>query len=167
MAEDSGQTSCRVTRPGEDQSLRTLPNMAGHSAVLRKQNNCTCHWLFNKLTLCCNLLSLIFKLHVHENHASAGTLKTKQTESLNYHKNRLNKSVMQKMLRRGEGVRTEVKLVTCARKITNVFIRLRFTKKPLPIMDSIPSLLHFTKSYFTQHTSSIIYNSLDSVINFK
>ena len=28
MAEDSGQTSCRVTRPGEDQSLRTLPNMA-------------------------------------------------------------------------------------------------------------------------------------------
>ena len=27
MAEDSGQTSCRVTRPGEDQSLCILPNM--------------------------------------------------------------------------------------------------------------------------------------------
>ena len=28
MAEDNGQTSCRVTRPGEDHLLCTLPNMA-------------------------------------------------------------------------------------------------------------------------------------------
>ena len=27
MAEDSGQTFCRMTRPGEDQSLLTLPSM--------------------------------------------------------------------------------------------------------------------------------------------
>ena len=35
MAEDSGQTSCRVTRPAEDQSLRTLPNMAMQTDILR------------------------------------------------------------------------------------------------------------------------------------
>ena len=35
MAEDSGQTSCRVTRPGEDQSLRTLPNMAMQTDIRR------------------------------------------------------------------------------------------------------------------------------------
>ena len=33
MTEDSGQISCRVTRPGEDQSLRTLPNMTMQSDV--------------------------------------------------------------------------------------------------------------------------------------
>ena len=35
MVEDSGQTSCWVTRPGEDQSLRTLPNMAMQTDIWR------------------------------------------------------------------------------------------------------------------------------------
>ena len=35
MAQDSGQTSCRVRRPGEDQSLRTLSNIAMQTDIRR------------------------------------------------------------------------------------------------------------------------------------